>query len=653
MIPVFPDLDPMHTDLYRRTGCPSSTLGSTRTVHAVLVVVFLGLSLSLFLALAGVCSSLGLGYRVGYLLREIDLVILSRKVDSMVWLVVTGTTAIAALGLAAWSNGRERSCWVFYSLMAFVQIALFLGGRADVALWISLLFGSAFLASTAILAERLRMRTQPKGVIITVSGFLSILALVESLALISNFLIMTSPNLIIDSTLFLNSMAFQNQLSGLLFFYSPLLMLAAIFVWVPMLPLIFEIPSTEGKSDNDSRETTVHKFLTSRKISLALLVLASLWASVIPLLPYAIEPRLRGVDVSFYYDHLSSTASLSDAIAQLGVEPRAPYLLLLYGIRSLTGWDPHLTMMVGPAVLGVLFSLAVYLLTRQLSGDWLAAGIAALFAASSLHIAVGLFAGIYANWLGLSVAILFLYLLDKALTKTSTIVILLSILASYLVVFVHAWTWGIVIAATAVTLTLMIIGLLISREDRDMRNSVKTCAIVFCAATLPMLAAMIGLVNVLPGLREAIYNGLYEVAGSFSLSRLDDVIPTLTMTMNFYVGSLLAYPLILIIAVIGGVSMARSNSQHARPISAWLIVASVSAILLDSWFQWRVLYLVPFEVLAAIGIVFLFSTIDRAIRPNRLGSENTRLLQMIKLFLLIVVIMDFMNYSLRADLILP
>jgi len=608
-------------------------------------IFFYGLSLNLLLAIVAVFRFLGVEYSIGYTIHVADAMLFSSQVDPIMWLLVTVATAVTALLLAGGVGGKEGFGWGLYSLVAFVEVGLYANEQTVLAYWISLLFGLSFLVTTLMLARQFETRIAYNGVFMTLVGFLAALVVVESIALISRA-VGWFPNLQPPEIL-LNTQALQDELSGFLFSYSTILMLSAILVWIAALPLIFRASQYRAVLVQE-KEHHAHE---ARLISLILLGLSFVLAVIVPLVPYVSSSQLRGVDALFYYERLSSTSSFGEAIAQLGVEPREPYILLLYIVHRLTGWDAFRVTIFGPVLLGTSLALAAYLLTKELTKDWLAPGVAAFLSSSSLHTAVGLFAGIYANWLAMSIAMLFLYFLEKSLAKPSGALIVLTTLTSYVAAFLHAWTWGIMLTTVFVALVLMSPELFTKKTDR-LRNFIRTRGPVLFSASSPLILVIITeMVGVFPGLKGAISSGLNDVIGNMSLTRLDSVFQTLSFTLHWYVGSLLAYPPLLLLAAVGGISIALSELRTPRLLVAWLLTTSFSAVLLDSYFQWRVLYIIPFELLASVGISSILSAADWATRTY--GSGSSRLMLTLKLLLVAVILIDSLNYVLRADLVLP
>ncbi|MGA2461106.1 MAG: hypothetical protein ABSF82_06775 [Candidatus Bathyarchaeia archaeon] len=59
------------------------------------------------------------------------------------------------------------------------------------------------------------------------------------------------------------------------------------------------------------------------------------------------------------------------------------------------------------------------------------------------------------------------------------------------------------------------------------------------------------------------------------------------------------------LTILGGTFLAKYNPQAATMLAAWLTAGSVTTVLLDQRYQWRLLYSIPFEGHAAIGVLCL------------------------------------------------
>lgn len=619
-----------------------------RAIEAASWMFFYGLSANLLLATVAALSYFGVAYRVGYETHVAKATLFPGSADSTVWLLVTGVTVASALLLTAGTRARERVGWILYSFVAVLGVGLYADGQTTLAYGVSLLLTLSFLSTTLMLPTWSTSKMKflnSNGFFMTVTGFFVLLVVIESSALISRV------GGLLIGTVALQALtsiqALQDELSGSLSAFSTILMLAAILVWVLALPLILHTP--RYRTAPVRKKERSHD--PARLFSFIMLGLALVLAVLVPLAPYASSVQLRGVDTRFYYQELAATSSFADAVSRLGVEPRQPYILALYMVQRLTGWDSLHVTIFGPVLLQMAFAFTSYLLTRELTQDWLTAGVAAVLSSSSMHTAVGLYAGIYANWFAMSAGILFIYFLEKSLTKPTMTLTLLTTLTSYALAFLHAWTWAIMLTAAFVGVGLMSLGFFVNKKT-EWRNFIRTRGPVLLLASSPVLLVVVAAATgILPGLSSAIAYGLFGIGGSMSPTRLSFIYPTLSFTMRWYVGSLLAYPPLLILAALGGIWIAFSELRAASLLIGWLLTTSVAAMLLDSWYQWRVLNVIPFELLASIGLLGALAGVDWAAKP--LGPRGSRLVPIFKLLLVAVILTDSVNYVFRADVILP
>lgn len=141
----------------------------------------------------------------------------------------------------------------------------------------------------------------------------------------------------------------------------------------------------------------------ARALEYLLLGMCITTAAIVSYSPYFFSSKPRGVDVGFYLTRLDAVKNLNNVLMSFTVEPRTPYLLLLFILKS-TGLTTVQSIQVGPVLLAILFTLAVFFLLRAMTNELSVAIVGAFLSATSFHITVGLFAGIYANWLALSMA---------------------------------------------------------------------------------------------------------------------------------------------------------------------------------------------------------------------------------------------------------
>jgi hypothetical protein len=619
-------------------------LRETKLSIAVAGVFASALSVNLLFALAGISTHLGLLYNLSYELKPIDLVIFSKELDPFIWLASTLVTAFTSTVLLRRSARRQRVCWAVFILAGLAQILTFFGNEPQVSFALSLVFGTAFLFLAGVgKIGQLQAKVAWMGYV----SFLGLIVVIEFLSLISRVL-SVFPNMPVPAAL-VHSADIELQLSGFLFDFSPILLAVVIFMWIPIVPFIIRIRHDIANLASTAESSPIPNSRTQRYASFAMLGLAFVTAVFIPLSPYLTRTLPQGVDIRFYYGLLASTNNLGTVVNAIGVQSHGPYLLLLFLLRTLTGWTDWQVVVIAPCVLAVFFTGVTFLAVNQMTGNLLISGAASLTAATWLHTTIGLFAGIYANWLAMSFLMLFLYFLKKTLTTLSPVSLASTILSSYGVALAHAWTWGILTASAFVGL-IITLGRLTDQQQGKTKKR-KECVIygtVLVASTLPVAALAV----VLQGLNSGLQSGMSIVSGMNATS-LGILWSTLRFTVTHYVGGLLSYPLPLVLSALGVIHLARSNSQTARMLVPWLVVTSIGTVLLGSWYQWRLFYVVPFELFAIFGVSAILVTVDWMARRTGVTEALHNHVVLVKCLLIALIALDSINYALIGASILP
>jgi len=562
----------------------------------------------------------------------------------LIWLASTLVTAFTSTVLLRRSAGRQWVCWVVFILANLAQILTFIGNEPLVSFVLSFVSGTVFLFLAWIGQIG---QFQAKAAWMAFASLLGLIAIVEFLSLISRVLSIF-PNVIVP-TILMHSADTELQLSRFLYDFSPILLGLVIFMWIPIVPLIIRLRNNNANLASTAASCPILNSGTQRYASFAILGLAFVTAVFIPLSPYIAGPLPRGVDIRFYYGLLTSTNNLQTAVNMIGVHSHGPYLLLLFLLRTMSGWTDWQVVIVGPCVLAVFFTGATFLAVNQMTGNPLISAVASLTAAAWLHTTIGLFAGISANWLAMSFLMLFLYFLKKTLTTLSPVSLAATILSSYGVALTHAWTWGILIASAFVGLMLTL-GRLADQQPGKTEKW-RECVIygtVLVGSTLPVAV----LALVLQGLNAGLQSGMSIVSG-MSATSLGVLLYALGFTVTHYVGGLLSYPLPLVLSVLGIIYLARSNLQTARMLVPWPVVTSIATLLLNPMYQWRLIYVVPFELFAIFGVSAVLVTVDWVARRNGVTEALHNQIVLVKCLLIALIALDSINYALVGASMLP
>jgi hypothetical protein len=375
----------------------------------------------------------------------------------------------------------------------------------------------------------------------------------------------------------------------------------------------------------------------THKIILAIAIIMALFIGIYPYLP-ALNPSslLVSVDVNFYFTHMENSVNLDifSFLSNIIQQDRVLFLVFQQIIVSLTG-STDLAIRVIPAILGVLLTISVYYFVSIGSKDRYMAALAALFTTTSFQIVAGINAGFYANWLALIELNIFLALFLKAIEckKISKYSIISTILLVS-ILFTHSATWIVVIASLSTYIIITFI-----------QRTIKLHEII--------IVSQIALVSIIT---ELIKNNILQSQSTtqiaqymipqLSYANLFQVFRTLNVTFTFFLGGAYANPIILIIATIGLFHIAKKRQKLYQLLLAITIVCTlgtfVSSAAFPEIFQSRFIYLVPFSVLAAIGLKTILNV------SNNFDNKAGAISKAIPIMIQIIIFTSLLSYALRV-----
>jgi hypothetical protein len=328
-----------------------------------------------------------------------------------------------------------------------------------------------------------------------------------------------------------------------------------------------------------------------------LLLVLILICVVVGFYPYFHDPSwLVGTDAYWRYkDPLDRVAASPNVLAAASNERHGLYLLILYGLMSVTGLTPFDIVKASPMILATLLSVLTYLAVTRFRGSRTEGFFAGFLSATTFPTTLGIFGSIHANWFTLSVGLVALFILIS-LCQTSKRALwkaLLATLCGVVLLILHPWTWGIV------ALSAFVAGLFfLAKKNWKMFGASLTVllsglvsgALVFAAGsdterarlieTLRDFAAPLGA----PSLVEHPFGVIYDALRIWS--------PMLN-------------PLLMVLAIVGVVLLVRERASNYKVfILSWMAVAGIGtffAVTLKTEI-WRIWYLQPLWLLGATGI---------------------------------------------------
>jgi hypothetical protein len=381
---------------------------------------------------------------------------------------------------------------------------------------------------------------------------------------------------------------------------------------------------SQSLTEHDDHYYEQNKLKAQTKIAFLLLaIVLSVVLVLIPQHPLVNKDNQNiGVDTTYYVywiGELSRSKNAFDLIYQSFVVQgqdgdRPLSLLFLFFVYQVAGGN-NLSDVIehSPLILGPGIVLALYFLTLELTRNEKIALIAAFFAVVYVHTLVGIYAGFYANWLGLIVGYISLVFLFRYLRtgRLSDIVVFSTLLIG--VLFTHVYTWTILAAVAGIFLLVM---LLLGIWDMKKKNKNKNKNIVSNnpftnrkRITWLLIAVLVSVgVDITKVLLTDSSGGLVQdielAQTNLGIEQFNTRFDTLDSTMHGSLGGIFSNFIILILGLFW---VLKSNIREPSTIFL-MIFLSLGLIPLNigGWIlQTRVLYDMPFEIPAAIALYYI------------------------------------------------
>jgi hypothetical protein len=604
-------------------------------------------SISLFFSLPILANAFEIQTYVAYEPTTVSLQIFDTQIDRIIWLSSSIIMAISWMVLYT-RKLLERKITALPIISMILSIALVLLGIDHVGSFFAFLSPILVAFTPLLIHNRRELTDSIDFVILFLISFLSIIFLIEVGSALGWAYNSLDPHVPFDGDPRWILPSLEANLIGVLY---PLALPAFIvlvfsWAWIPILDKFYR--SFVEQYTENAMEKTKH-YLNSQKqenrisrdnhykyLPLLVIPIIILTSFFLVYYPYFYTPRLIGVDTPWYYENLlsiSSSEGIQHVISDYGAVTRMPYLLILYALMTVFSLPPMIIVKIGPAIPATLMGISSFYFTRTLTRNDFIATISAFLGLFSIATTVGIFAGVYANWLALGLVLIFWTLLLKLWENPSSL-ILVTVISSFLILITHPWTWAIILASLA---AYLMFNLIFHRSD----NSVSSQKITANKSTLIVLGINFVLLVIL---LAVFFSGEFirlstEVFAAMNTKYLTQFLGVMTYSLRFYVGGFLANTIIIILCILGLFTIKNLKRQFYAVFISLLLVAFVPLLLLDSWWQWRLLYMIPYNIPATL---FLFYALDASKKSGiRYAFISTIL------FSLIIVLSSF-NYALRC-----
>lgn len=387
-------------------------------------------------------------------------------------------------------------------------------------------------------------------------------------------------------------------------------------------------------------ELGVH--LGSPFVSRVMMVSALAVGLALAIYPYSpgVNPggRYVGVDIPRYrmWLHKMLEESPIGAVSYAFFEgrPDTPFSLLFhYFVQRVTNLPAADVAKYMHVLLLPLFVFSVYFFTKRAAKSERFASVASLLAAVSYTTTVGMYAGLLANWLALTLVYLSVGFLLEALDRRSNLFLGLCLLTSVSTLFAHPWTWGVLVACLAFYLVWLGVRFWRGREVRSRHGLIVVAVIIVVNIGVDILKDR-GL-NVGSGIAAE-----SDVAASkLGLGNFLRFWPNILFSFRYYMGGYFTNPLSWVLATIGVYLLMRVDRPYTRIVLSWLTVTALPIVFGNFVAQSRLLYILPLDFLSALGLCSVWEFIE--------GSGNRERKVLAYLFALFVLLV-YLNYGFRS-----
>jgi hypothetical protein len=243
-----------------------------------------------------------------------------------------------------------------------------------------------------------------------------------------------------------------------------------------------------------------------------------------------------------------------------------------------------------PLILGPALVLVVYFLVRELTSNEVTSLFSSFLTAVSFQVLIGIYAGFYANWLGLIFGYLSAVFLVRFLKTSRKPDLIVYGMLLVLILLTHVYTWTIFVIVFAMFLTVML----------SLKKYRRKSVVLLLSATFFSIAIDVARTSITGSVSGVVED--IELASDFTgLEQFTQRWNTLIETVHIYDGGQFSN---FILLSSGLYWLFFSNLR--KPSDIFLIIFLSTGMLplfAGNWdLQVRVLYNVPFQIPAAIAL---------------------------------------------------
>jgi len=376
-------------------------------------------------------------------------------------------------------------------------------------------------------------------------------------------------------------------------------------IFILMAGSIIKLLKTNGVKELKTRtrqyQITPQKIKRKSKfVFMSLVILLSIFFALLPHQSFINdENELVGADSVSYVKWLSNIMvdDQGELIYQAFVVQHSgeiPLSLLLFSPVLTIFPDNHYQAIDHlPIILSPLFVLVVFFLTRELTSNDTVSLLASFLTAISFQSLIGIYSGLYANWLALIFGYLSLVFLFRFLKKPKIINYVIFSVLFFIMMLSHIFTW---------TLLTLFMGIFLIVSWRLKMFERKIIVMVFLI--IVVLIVFDAGKSIMMDTPFAIEVDVSLASKNASFGNLISTWSNLSQTSFVYAGGIFGSFLILSLCIYW---LLRSNfrEMHNLFIAIFLSIGTLPILFGGELIQSRVLLNIPFQIPAAIGLAYL------------------------------------------------
>ncbi len=368
---------------------------------------------------------------------------------------------------------------------------------------------------------------------------------------------------------------------------------------------IIKLLTIKGVKESKSRTWNLH--ISPQKIKrntrflfLFFFILLSIFFALLPHQSFINnEQELVGADTVDYVNWLNNvwegdqSELLYRAFVVQNLGDRPISLLLFSGMFSILPENPYQGIDHLPLILSPILVLTVFFLTRELTSNDKVALLASFLTAISFQPLIGIYSGLYANWLALIMGYTSIIFLLRFLKRPTGINYLIFSVLFFLMMFSHVYTW---------TLMILFLSIFLIATWRLKIFERKRVALVFLII-LASIAFDAGK-SIMTEANSGLERDLSISANQASIENLTLIWSNLSQTSLVYAGGIFGNFLILSLCIYW---LIRSNIRDMPNlfIAIFLSIGFLPILFGGEVIQSRVLLNIPFQIPAAIGLFYI------------------------------------------------